>query len=240
MIVFLLNSINRLTELLPSISMFNGSSYTIERAFQIALSVFSTILSIAVIAIPVGYVAQSAHNLIKAESAILPEWDSMYFEYFKKGLGIFFINLAYLFLLFFIISIPAIIDKIIVLFFPSNLIITIINIFLITVLVLPAIAGYILIIPFANISYADDFDFWDAFNPEIIISEIFQNFSDYLLILFISIILFAILPAILLFLACTCVGILAPPFIMFYMVLVIANMYSQLYKQVKYPDLSIK
>jgi len=185
--------------------------------------VVNIFIGIPLSAIPLGYIIQSSHNEIH-DNPGLPEWDSMFYDYFIKGLKYIAINGIYTTCIA-ILAVIAVIST--GLAQNKNLLFVFIPLIIIIFLL------YSFISPFITSFYADNFSFKEAFNLKAIFSSISNVFSDYLIVTLVTIALWLIWLPINVILICTCIGAVVPAFLTFIIYLITVNLYAQLYKESK-------
>ena len=169
----------------------------------------------------IGYVLQSAHNEIKNEEPLLPEWKSRYSLYFKNGI-IYTLLLYPYYILSFIWGV------FIGFFIAMN---HVENGFTISI-VLACCFGvaFAIILPFIKASYAENFNWKDAFNLKRIFSLIMEVPKEYFLNIGLVIALTLGSLICVLILTCTCIGILLAPVVGLLCSLIITNLFAQTYK----------
>ncbi|OGH97025.1 MAG: hypothetical protein A2104_09720 [Candidatus Melainabacteria bacterium GWF2_32_7] len=194
-------------------------------------AIFSLFMTVLIYAIPMGYVLQSVHNEIKGETPLLPDWDSKFLSYFKYGLYFFAANFLYLFIIAIVAAIPTMISSIVFGLYRDNPIVSILSLTFIVLFVTPFVLIYLVILPFIATSYADNFNFQDAFKLDKIFIGISRVIPDYLASAGLSIIILLLIPLLLVLSVCTCIGILVIPFLILPALLIVLNLFSQTYKQ---------
>lgn len=221
----------------------HGNRYNLNiNPFEIILLlifiIFLTLVSAAIKAIPAGYVLQSVHNEINNDNNLLPDWDSNFMLFFKRGLYLYLIGLIYTVSAIFILAIPTAIGFTIFFMYRNSPQISFIGIAFALAIIIPVVLFYILVIPFIQAAYAENFCFKDAFKLDRILVQISKVFPDYLVIFLISVIVIPVMYAGILFaFAVTCIGIcllpFAIPFLMLPAQLIVTNLFAQAYRIAK-------
>ncbi|OGI17275.1 MAG: hypothetical protein A2287_07690 [Candidatus Melainabacteria bacterium RIFOXYA12_FULL_32_12] len=192
-------------------------------------TVLDTLVNIPVLAFAMGYIIQSAHNEVKNETPLLPNWDSKFFNYFKTGFIYYLINIGYY---FFIVLIAVIIGLLVMLFS------LILNFNFNVSNAAGAIGGilgllFAIVSPFITLFYADNFNWKDAFKLREIFNAISKVFSDYLISFGILAGLWILWLPVYLILTFTCIGAIIPQFLVLIVHLITVNLFAQTYKEYK-------
>lgn len=200
--------------------------YTIKIIFQILF----IIIKILIVAIPAGYIIQSAHNEIINSDSLLPDWSGHFKEYFRKGLGYIAVMLLYTFILALICGIPLSLASLTSGLSNSAIHNALISA-IIVVIIVPVILIFSFLKPFIATTFAESFDIKQALRIDKILNRVFKVFPEYLASYGLSILLIFGIIFLSVLLVCTCLGIVFLPFIIMPVSLISTNMFAQIYKQ---------
>ena len=191
-------------------------------------TVVNSIVNIPILAFAMGYIIQSAHNEVKDEAPLLPNWDSRFFDYFKKGVVYYLIYFGYYLFIFLIALVIGLLAASAFVVFNPN--------FQATNALAGGIGGIIgllfaIVSPFITLFYADNFNWKDAFKFREILNAISKTFPYYAKSLLITAGLWIAWLPIYFILTLTCIGAIIPQFLVLIVHLITVNLFAQTYKE---------
>lgn len=194
-------------------------------AFKLSILVMITFLT----AIPIGYVIQSVHNQINKKDEFLPEWNNNMYFYFMNGLRYYLISFIYTVVLSFVILTPFIAGAIFLKTLNSNSFVIFSNVALFIIFSIILLLVFLLLCPLIFISFAEHFKIIDAFNLKKFYTVLSQKFTDFVMCYLLVIVVGVTQVILSLILTCTCVGIILIPFLHLPVLLVIMNLFTEVY-----------
>jgi hypothetical protein len=208
--------------------------------FICLVHIFHIGVMIATQSTQIGYFLESIRCELAGDQHVMPSWQGNIPRYFWKGtilqfvIAVYFAIMAIFILVFYVIAvfivpldINVVLEQGINRETGSSLIVLLLLFWLI-----PILTGilFLVISPFVVISYAESLSFKGAFNIINIFSLILKRFPEYLLAVIIATVLFVIITIITLLLCITIVGWIAGALIQFTGIIIVLNMFAQVYK----------
>lgn len=201
-----------------------------------SLKIIITIMALLFNSLLLGFILETVRLEIKKVKFVMPLWEDNYIRFLFRGI-------VYMLILFFY-SLPILIILGLSSLFTTgqiglehlNLNIDNLNLALIgsgcsLPLIIPLLIIYLAFLPVVTTTFAEEDDFWGAFDLFEIFDKIKSNLAYYVAALIFAILLVVAFMCISVLISLTCLGLLFIPLMMeFILPIIILNMYAQIHK----------
>ncbi|MEW5820612.1 MAG: DUF4013 domain-containing protein [Cyanobacteriota bacterium] len=214
----------------------DGTGAIVVGVLSIIVSLLLVVVNMACMALPYGYITETAKLEIYDRTSIMPSWEGNFARFFWNGLKVQLIMLVYGILIVLLCLIPILITVAIAILVNGQSsdimgIVGGIGGIICFIIIATVILFYMFMLPMIIVFFAAEGRMSAGFNVIGIWGKILTNIVEYLLAIVIVILLSIVAGIAGTVIVCTCIGILVIPLLWYFIFPIISlNMFAQLYK----------